>query len=194
MRLQLVCFALTAAAAACSPYSPDLGDVPYLCGVDEPQCPEGYTCQESGGKMLCLSPGGMIPVDAPPVTFNCADDGQLNNPPNGNDMLENAYVLPSNLPTITLGPLSICPEGDLDHYMVQVPAMGNLEAVATWESGPPIAVRILGNGGATLNNGVGNGERSTRAFVANLPAGAYFVRVSADPSVKNNYKLTVKVN
>jgi hypothetical protein len=193
MRLQLVCFALSAAAAACSPFNPDLGDVPYLCGTEEPQCPEGYTCTENGGRMVCLSPEGMLPIDAAVPTFVCADDGQLNGP-SGNDTIQTAYVLPSNLPTITLGPLSICPEGDLDHYMVQVPAMGNLEAVVTWESGAPISVRILGSGGATLNNGVGNGERSTRAYVANLPAGAYFVRVSADPSVKNNYKLTVKVD
>jgi len=193
MRLQLVCFALTAAAAACSPYSPDLGDVPYLCGVDEPQCPEGYTCQESGGKMVCLSPGGMIPIDAPPATFRCADDSTIEGS-SRNDTRETAYFLQTSLTTITLGPLALCPEGDLDHIGINVPAMGNLEAVTTWESGAPVAVKIMGSGGAILNNGVGNGERSTRAYIANLPTGVYYIQVSMDPNSQNNYKLTIKID
>jgi len=193
MRSLLACFVLTA-AAACSPFNPELGETPYLCGTEDPVCPEGYTCQDTGsGRMVYLGEGGMITVDAAVPGFQCADDGILNGP-SGNDSRDHAYFLPPNMPNITLGPLSICPEGDLDHYSVQIPAMGNLEAVATWDSGSPIMVKILGAGGQTLNNGVGNGERSTRAFVANLPAGIYYVQVSADPSVKNNYKLSVKVN
>jgi hypothetical protein len=31
---------------ACSPYDPDLGDQPFLCGTSDPRCPDGYVCIE----------------------------------------------------------------------------------------------------------------------------------------------------
>ena len=38
--------------AACSPYSPNLGATPFLCGSGTPQCPDGYKCMSGSGSNL----------------------------------------------------------------------------------------------------------------------------------------------
>ena len=35
--------ALAVLAAGCNPYDPNLGAKPFLCGLTDPRCPEGYT-------------------------------------------------------------------------------------------------------------------------------------------------------
>jgi hypothetical protein len=43
-----------AALAACSPYDPPLPPVPFLCGDQEPRCPEGHVCVEDpDGREVC---------------------------------------------------------------------------------------------------------------------------------------------
>ena len=47
------------ALGACSPYDPDLGSTPFLCGTVDPACPDGYACQDDGtGKMVCVTTSG----------------------------------------------------------------------------------------------------------------------------------------
>lgn len=42
------------ALAACSPYDPSLPPAPFLCGDQEPRCPDGYTCvADRDGKRVC---------------------------------------------------------------------------------------------------------------------------------------------
>src|SRR5262245_7850043 len=98
----------TSALAACSPYDPDLGGVPYQCGDTEPKCPSGYSCQDDGaGRQVCISDDG-VTADAMTSGFHCEDDGVLEGT-NKNDTIGTAYALPANMPMITLGPVSICP-------------------------------------------------------------------------------------
>ena len=102
-----------------------------------------------------------------------------------------------NQPSIMLGPVSICPEGDKDTYLVNIStAMSNIEATSTWESGMPVNVAILNSGGTSINNGTApSGSVNTlRAYAANLPIGIYYVQTSAAANVKNNYKVAVTIS
>lgn len=50
--------AAAAAHSACSPYDPSLPSTPFLCGDDEPRCPEGYVCVgEPDGRKVCHAEG-----------------------------------------------------------------------------------------------------------------------------------------
>ena len=42
------------AAPACSPYDPSLPRAPFLCGDQEPRCPDGYVCvDDPDGRKVC---------------------------------------------------------------------------------------------------------------------------------------------
>ena len=44
---------------ACTPYDPSLPAEPFLCGSDEPKCPDGYTCMADGtGNQVCATMPG----------------------------------------------------------------------------------------------------------------------------------------
>lgn len=46
------------APLACSSYDPSLPPAPFLCGDDEPRCPDGYACvADPGGKLVCRADG-----------------------------------------------------------------------------------------------------------------------------------------
>lgn len=188
---------LSLLAAGCSPFDPDLGGTPYKCGDVEPRCPEGYTCDMIGTTEVCVSPSGPGP-DGPPSGFQCADDSNLEMG-NGttNDTISSAYA--TNVATIrkeiTFAGLAICPEGDRDTYLVTTTtANQNFEVVVEWTSGSPVSVSILNAGGTSINNGVSTGAMTIRAYAANLPVGTYYAQVYAAANVKNNYKMTFKVD
>jgi len=186
---------LSAALTACNAYNPDLGGAPFLCAADEPRCPEGYSCQDDGtSRMVCFSDSGGV-VDAAPTGFQCADDSILEGA-GKNDTIQTAYATPvaTQRKDISFAGLAICPEGDKDTYSVNITAANsNLEAVASWDSGMPVSVDILGSGGARLGNSASAGEKSQRAYVANLPVATYYVQTYAAANVKNNYKVTITV-
>lgn len=180
--------------AACSSYNPDLGGAPYLCADAEPKCPEGYTCQDDGtGRNVCFSANGMI-VDAAPVGFQCADDSAIEHA-NGasNDTIQTAYPAPMQ-PMSAFAGLAICPEGDKDHFLVNITvANQNLEVTTSWDSGMPVSVSILNGGGTSINNGTSSGANMLRAYAANLPIGSYYAQAYGSATTKNNYRLAIKV-
>jgi hypothetical protein len=46
------------AGHACSPYEPSLPGTPFLCGDQEPRCPDGYVCVgEPDGRKVCHREG-----------------------------------------------------------------------------------------------------------------------------------------
>jgi len=60
----LLLLGLLAAAQGCSPYEPSLPGTPFLCGDQEPACPEGYVCVgEPDGRKVCMR-AGSVPPDA----------------------------------------------------------------------------------------------------------------------------------
>src|SRR5689334_11637913 len=113
--------AAAVALAACSPYAPDLGATPYFCRTEEPRCPESYTCMDDGTRAVCVAPGANAPdaaMDAGGGGFQCAMDGMLE----PNDLVSQAYQtdVGTGAPMRVFGPLSICPEGDKDHFQINI--------------------------------------------------------------------------
>lgn len=186
MRIVLLGLAL----AACSPYSPELGEAPYLCADTEPRCPDDYTCKDNGGgRMVCVTASGSVPDG--PNGFACSPfDGPPLEP---NDTKEQAYQTDvSAAQTRRYGPLAICPATDRDHFQVNVTAPNKgIEAIVSWESGMPISVSILASSGSSLGNGMPMGEKSARACVPNVNTGAFYVVAFA--TAQNNYTVDIRL-
>ena len=190
------------ALAACSPYSPELGAAPFLCGSSAPLCPDGYACQSpQGGSAsgsagdVCVKTGGVIPADANPT--NCADDSSLE----PNDTIQTAWVTPvdtrKNFP---LSSLAICPAGDKDTYSMQITVQGeNIEVLIDYDTaGAALQGSILGSGGTTVAQAmtVSGSPGHLRAYLANAPVGTYYAQVFGPASgsvTTNNYNLTVNI-
>ena len=194
-KLSLVLVLGAGGLTACTPYAPELGEAPFLCGEADPKCPEGYSCVEDPAVMpprsVCVSEGGMVPDADNGGGFQCADDGSLE--PNDNPQ-ENAFQTDVGTAMMrAFGPISICPEGDKDHFAVTI-TTGNvgLEAVTTWESGMPINVAILNANAISIANGTMVDPKSHRACAANLPIGQYYVSAFAG-GIKNNYRIQLKI-
>jgi hypothetical protein len=192
--LALLCFAL---CSACSSYSPDLGAVPFACGMSDPKCPDGYDCVPlgSGGQMECLQAGGSAP-DAGSNNAGCADDSNLE----PNNDVGHAYMinsLPGNM--LKLAGLAICPAGDKDTYEVTMPtAGGTLTAAIDFDPNQAtLTVNIVGSpAGNTLVGGSPNGSGMAKASLATLPSGPQYIQVLVSPTAgtlttNGNYKLTL---
>jgi hypothetical protein len=190
---------LASAAAACSPYDPDLGASPFLCGpMDQnPRCPDGYTCMTTTGGDYCLAAGGMVPVDA--NTSHCNDDSQLE----PNDSIAQAFQTPvaTTKNTLTFAGLAICPMGDKDDYSVTITtANQNLEVIIEYDPamGADLQGSILNSGGQAIANAspVTGMAGVRRAYTPNLPTGVYYASVFGPTSgalQTNNYKMTINV-
>ncbi len=183
-----------AASQACSPYSPDLGSVPFLCGSADPKCPDGYTCQSGGSADVCVGSGGTIP-DA--GHGSCANDSNVE----PNDTIQTAWMTPVGVSPFTLAGLAICPAGDKDNYSINIPNEGtNIEVIVVYEAaGAPLTVSILGGTGTAIAMGspVSGQTDTIRAYVASLPAGTYYALVTGPTTgtvTTNNYKMTITTN
>ncbi|CAN5862338.1 hypothetical protein BH11MYX3_BH11MYX3_07800 [soil metagenome] len=194
MRSALLVVSLTSLITACSPYDPDLGGTPFLCGSAEPKCPDGYECvADTAGRQVCTTTSGNV-VDAATSGFQCADDSILEGA-SKNDTIATAYGTPvaTQRPDISFAGLAICPEGDKDTYRIEITvAMSDLEVITSWDSGMPVSVSILNGSGASINNGTAMGEKALRAFAANLPVGTFYAQAYASATTKNNYKISIK--
>ena len=180
--------------SACSPYSPDLGNAPYKCGMGSPACPDGYFCMGAAPDGICVSKDGLQP-DSGTSGFPCADDSSLEGGTR-NDTPQTAYQTPvdTQRQDLTLAGLAICPEGDKDNYAVNISAANKgLEVIVSWDSGQPISMSILNAGGTSIVNGTAMGDKALRACAPNLPVGTYYGSVFATGTTKNNYRLSIKV-
>jgi hypothetical protein len=190
------------AAAACSPYSPDLGATPFICnGSGAPLCPDGYSCQnpQGGSAMgsdgLCIKAGGSVPADSNPTM--CADDHALE----PNDTKDMAWVTPvdtrKNFP---LTNLAICPMGDKDNYSMQITvANENIEVLIDYDTaGAGLQGAILNAGGTPVANAmeISGSPGHLRAYLANSPVGTYYAQVFGPASgsvTTNNYNMTINI-
>lgn len=197
MRSLLFTALALATAAACTPYDPDLGEAPFLCGPADqnPRCPDGYTCQATNAGEVCLAPMGMVPVDA--NTSNCADDSQLE----PNDSIAQAFQTPvaTQKTNLTFAGLAICPAGDKDTYSITITAANqNLEVLIEYDpAGGDLQGQILNSGGTPIGNASPMAAGVRRAYTPNLPTGVYYASVFGPPEgsaiLTNNYKLTINV-
>ena len=193
---------LATAAGACTPYSPDLGATPFLCGQSEPKCPDGFACTgtDAMNRMICVSGSGTTPgVDAHISGFQCADDSAIEGP-DKNDSVATAWQTPVSLThtPFPLAGLAICPDGDKDTYAVNITgANENLAADVEYQSdGAALSVIILNSGGTAISSSQPNGTDKVHTSVPNLAAGSspYYVQVYGPATGKNNYKLTFTVS
>ncbi|HEU0031849.1 MAG TPA: hypothetical protein VFQ53_14535 [Kofleriaceae bacterium] len=186
-----------ATLAGCSSYNPDLGGAPYKCAATEPRCPDGYTCQEGSpdpNDHVCIEAGGTAP-DGGTSGFQCADDSALERQTR-NDTIQTAFptAVANEMQMLSLAGLAICPEGDKDNYAINITtANSNLEVVTSWESGMPVNISILNAGGTSIGNGTAMGNTAMRICIPNLPVGTYYASAFAATTVKNNYKLSIKL-
>jgi hypothetical protein len=190
---------LIALSAACSPYSPDLGAAPFVCGSADPKCPDGYDCVPAGGSsttMVCLEAGGTVP-DA--GAGQCADDSSLE----PNNTIQNAHLF-STLPVggLKLAGLAICPAGDKDTYAVNPTAAGQtLLADITFDANQAVLnVNILNSSGSIIANSQANGDGMAKAVLVGVPTGGppTYVQVLVSPTsttlmTNGNYKLDLSL-
>ena len=188
---------LLVAAAACSPYSPDLGPSPFLCGSAAPLCPDGYTCNmaaAAGG--VCEKQGGSgVPVDGTPS--NCQDDSSLE----PNNSISQAWQTPVDTrKSFPLTMLAICPAGDKDTYAMSITVQGeNIEVLIDYDTaGAPLSGAILNTSGNAVANAmpITGSDGHMRAYLANAPVGTYYASVFGPVSgaqTTNNYNLTINI-
>lgn len=187
-----------AAASACDPYSPNLGDSPFRCGTDEPRCPSGYECVEySATRQICEKSGPTDHPDARPGQsdggpFECGADAELE----PNDSITD----PTNTPIPEFGDdyeligLQICPDTDVDVFRFGVEVTGkNAIVTVTYRSADgELALSILNSSGVAIQAGAPTTNPDIiNASVQNLPAGTYYAQVTAkDSGVENNYDIS----
>ena len=187
---------LIALSAACSPYSPDLGTAPFVCGSGDPKCPDGYDCVPAGSSstMVCLQANGTLP-DA--GSGQCADDSSLE----PNNTIQNAHLF-SALPVggLKLAGLAICPAGDKDTYAIAPPPSGTtqtLTATITFDANQAIlVVNILNPSGTVIVPSQANGDGMAKVSLVGVPTGGppTYVQVLVSPTsttlmTNGNYKL-----
>jgi hypothetical protein len=186
----LVCFG-AAALAACSPYAPDLGGAPFLCGAgsdNAPRCPDGYTCMSNGsGQDVCVAPNSL-----PPDADMSACNVDMNLEPN--DTIQQATQTPVEVTksSIPYAGLAICPATDKDTFAITIQNnLDNLELIVQYDTGAPLQASILSSSGTPLANGSPDGANTLHAFVPNLPVGMYYAQVYGSGSGTNTYKMTI---
>jgi hypothetical protein len=191
--MKVILFALLSALAACSPFNPNLGPAPYKCGPLDPgpRCPEGYTCMEGDpadpNTHVCVN-GDEIP-DGGPSGFQCLEDtfGE-------NDTIQGAFQTPVAAQNQMFAALtSLCPEADKDNYAINITSTATIRVASSWESGMPVNVSILNAGGTSIGNGSPKGSNENCVCLKDLPMGTYYASVFAGASVKNNYRVEIKV-
>jgi hypothetical protein len=196
LRFAIPSFVLLAGFAACTPYDPDLGSAPFLCGPMEqtPRCPDGYACLMQNMNEYCVQEGGSVPIDG--RNANCADDTALE----PNETIQMAYQTPvaTQKMTVSFAGLAICPPGDKDTYSITITtANQNLEMLIEYDDGgAELQGSLLNSGGVPIANAaaVSGVNRQKRAYTPNLPVGTYYAQVYGPNSgtlTTNNYKLTV---
>lgn len=174
---------LVAAIAGCNPYEPDLGAAPFLCGPEEPRCPEGYFCvPQTDGREICS--------DTAADEFDCAID-----PNEPNDSVDAPTTL--DPPSVTLDGLAVCGDGDLDLYALTVVDGASIEVLVTFQpDGAVLVAQVLDPDGEPIAGAALLEGTTIRALADGLPAGTYFIQVegpAAGAPTVNNYALTVNV-
>jgi hypothetical protein len=190
----LLLFVTFATFAACSPYSPDLGKEPFLCGSGTPACPDDYTCMTEGGQQVCVQNGGGSSTDGGGSGM-CADDSEVEGP-NGNNTIATAYQVEVTTNFDFTG-LAICPVGDLDFYEVNLATTESLDVTviyATWGGVLQASVQTPQGTIVQMLMPESGQDRTLHANVQNLNAGAWYVEVAGPTSggnAENNYELKI---
>ncbi len=187
-------------AMGCNPYDPDIGEVPFRCGTEDPPCPDGYVCDDTAEPKVCVREGTNIPdrVDGGPGQpdagmFVCNDDSPLE----VNNTIAEPTVTP--IPDLRddyeLVGLAICPATDVDVFRLRVAQTGRtIQADINFNAGQgSLLLDILNAQGVSIRAGmaVNGNPNNVRAEVPNVPADTYYVQVQGTPGVQNNYSIYI---
>jgi hypothetical protein len=186
----LLLLALPAFVLACTPYDPDLGPTPFRCGMSDPKCPDGYTCNTEN--VCSKDSGDPGSPDANDNNFQCADDHTVE--PNNSTSNATTTPIPDVNTCVSEVGLAICPDSDLDLFRFRIDdvATKNVEARVTADlSVGNLQLKVLNGSGAVIGNGVQADANTVKIQLQHLAAGTYFVQVSAPTGVENNYSLDI---
>ncbi len=175
-------------AAACSTYDPNLGATPFLCGTDEPRCPDGYSAVDVS-PIRCECQEGVHAPDAPEF-YPC--NGDTSEPNDGLAMATPTHIGLNN--TDSFPNQAICPASDVDIFtMTIIQPTVLLRATVTFDVGRrPPDVDFLDAGGVSLHPAVASPQPGVLVGTYTTPsAGAYFIRIAATQSV--NYGLRIDI-
>jgi hypothetical protein len=173
--------------AACNPYDSDFGATPFLCGANEPRCPEGYTCLDDNGREVCFEDGSQSGDD------NCGDDNGLE----PNSTLEEATVTGvDTMPMYMVEGASVCPGVDKDHFALSTAAPNKgIEVVLTVQpADTQLRASILNATGIPITTAMADTPGTFRARIANLPATGYVVQVSGSGASLGTHTYTLTIN
>ncbi len=183
----------------CSPYSPELGDIPFRCGQEEgaeDTCPTGYTCQDQGpGDKFCIRDGYEEPSDLTPG-FQCNKDGQIE----PNETPETAFVtgVGDGEQSLNYPNMAICPGQDLDYYTLKVnEGESRIYAEIRFNSANgPLVLQVFDAEGEFLREGTQPPQEVDfrQAQVGNLDPGTYSIVVFSKDGDRNNYSINFEVN
>lgn len=181
------------AAISCTPYNPDLGLEPFLCGSSEPRCPDGYSCVERvGSEKVCLRDDVVYDAGAGDGNLQCSGDTL-----EPNETIDHAtdVPIPEMGETHTVMAV-VCPVSDQDLYQLNVDSTGlNVRVEVNYLSSlGQLDVDLLNSTGIEIRPGTptnGNLDK-LRADFLNLAAGVYYGRVQG-MGMLNNYEVTFVV-
>lgn len=199
MRLTFIALAL--AAAACDPYSPDLGERPFSCDPQDPVCPEGYIPVTIGGPPYCVCERGEEPEPADAGT-NADGNGMFQCNPDpleaggGNDSINTATptAIGPGASSSVFNDLAICPAADRDTFSMNI-IQANMTVEVRVQFDPAIGalgLDILNSAGSTVATGTIQ-TNQLRATLTVPASGTYYAQVkSGGPGVQNNYDIQMQ--
>lgn len=184
------------AAVACNPYDPSLGDRPFLCGSDEPRCPDGYEpVEESATSCSCQRAGGpsvdAILTDSAP--FECNVDANESGAGNDSVSTPTDTGLGGSTTTFASDPLAICESGDVDVFSLDAESGQTITArVLYGDAQGDLSIEILADDASELATGNPiSGGMEAAVEVTNTER--HLVRVRAEVGVTNNYTLSIEL-
>jgi hypothetical protein len=192
------------AAASCDPYAPDLPNVPYQCGSDEPRCPDGYhPVQITGARCECWKNDGSEVADAgiDSGPFSCADDSAREPNNNIGEATPTAITGTGSNSTI-FEDMAICDipsdgtTADVDVYRMTIAtANTGIEVVVDFtEVGRTVEVDILNSSGTSIQSGSPAGIGRMRAFTTAGVTGTYYAQVKSGSTAENNYRVVMMIS
>jgi hypothetical protein len=181
-------------AMGCAPYDPELGDKPFLCGPDEPRCPEGYTPTNVNSRCEChRTPDGTNPA---PITPAACTVDQIE----GNDTTQSATptaIGQGGTNTTSFASTSICPATDKDYFAVNLVCVSAILRVdLQYEVGkPPPRIDILNAFGVSLTPTIAaNAQGKITATATGSQSGQHYVLVESGPNgMPQNYMIDIVV-
>jgi hypothetical protein len=189
MRARLL--VLAGLLGACDPYDPRLGDKPFLCGLEAPRCPDGYTPVDlNPSRCECqLHP----PEPDAGATYACVAD-----PDERNETPGQATPTRLDLNPIDSFNVSVCPADDVDLYEIPVAQASSIIILTvTYDSGRRLPdLDLLDRGGVSLHPTIETPSAMQIKTSYLAPSvGRYYARVAANRVAPEavNYTLTLEL-